>query len=355
MKRMAWFRALVAATWMGILVPHSAAVAAEGLRFSHHDWELACDNTLTCRAAGYQTDADEQPVSLLLTRQAGPRQAVTGQLMLGESDDLSASFGKLATPVRLVLRVNGQDLGAVPVDKVSRTGTLSAAQVLAVLTALPKTARIEWRLGDQVWRVSDRGAAAVLLKMDEFQGRLGTAGALVRRGDRSEDQVLPAQPLPTVRAARLPKPQPTDKQFVARHGQALQLALRKTVKEDDCPDLFSPQPESADWEAVRLTASRMLVEGRCWSAAYNTGSGFWVVNNQPPFDPVLVTANGTERVEHTLLSVQKGRGLGDCFNTDEWTWTGSGYVHTRSTSTGLCKLVSPGGAWDLPTRVTHVQ
>jgi Protein of unknown function (DUF1176) len=158
-----------------------------------------------------------------------------------------------------------------------------------------------------------------------------------------------------VRAARLPKPQPTDKQFVARHGQALQLALRKTVKEDDCPDLFSPQPESADWEAVRLTASRMLVEGRCWSAAYNTGSGFWVVNNQPPFDPVLVTANGTERVEHTLLSVQKGRGLGDCFNTDEWTWTGSGYVHTRSTSTGLCKLVSPGGAWDLPTRVTHVQ
>jgi hypothetical protein len=36
----------------------------------------------------------------------------------------------------------------------------------------------------------------VLLKMDEYQGRLGTAGALVRKGAKREDAVPAALPLP---------------------------------------------------------------------------------------------------------------------------------------------------------------
>lgn len=30
----------------------------KGLYFRHQDWELACDNTGVCRAAGYQADDD---------------------------------------------------------------------------------------------------------------------------------------------------------------------------------------------------------------------------------------------------------------------------------------------------------
>ena len=30
------------------------ALAHSGIHFNHGDWELACDNTGTCRAAGYQ-------------------------------------------------------------------------------------------------------------------------------------------------------------------------------------------------------------------------------------------------------------------------------------------------------------
>ena len=30
--------------------------AIQGLHFSHKDWEMACDNTGTCRASGYQSD-----------------------------------------------------------------------------------------------------------------------------------------------------------------------------------------------------------------------------------------------------------------------------------------------------------
>ncbi len=36
-----------------LMVP---AIAEEGVSFAHKEWELACDNTLTCRAAGYSAE-----------------------------------------------------------------------------------------------------------------------------------------------------------------------------------------------------------------------------------------------------------------------------------------------------------
>ncbi|RYE66259.1 MAG: DUF1176 domain-containing protein, partial [Oxalobacteraceae bacterium] len=56
----------------GAVVLH--AVAADTLpqvRFEHKDWEIACDNTRTCRAAGYQTEDVVPNASILLTRHAG--------------------------------------------------------------------------------------------------------------------------------------------------------------------------------------------------------------------------------------------------------------------------------------------
>ena len=50
----------------------------------------------------------------------------------------------------------------------------------------------------KAWPISDSGAAAVLLKMDEAQGRLGTPGALVRRGDKAEASVPAALPVPVI-------------------------------------------------------------------------------------------------------------------------------------------------------------
>ena len=41
-----------------------------------------CDNTGTCRLAGYQADEIEPPVSILFTRQAGANAAVIGEVSL---------------------------------------------------------------------------------------------------------------------------------------------------------------------------------------------------------------------------------------------------------------------------------
>jgi hypothetical protein len=54
-----------------------------GVPFSHKDWEVVCDNTLTCRAAGY-SPKEGKGGSVLLTRQAGAGTSVSGEVMLAE-------------------------------------------------------------------------------------------------------------------------------------------------------------------------------------------------------------------------------------------------------------------------------
>jgi hypothetical protein len=80
-----------------------------------------------------------------------------------------------------------------------------------------------------------------------------------------------------------------------------------------------------------------------------------VVNAQPPYAPVYVTNLGTGYAQGTISSSQRGRGIGDCMSSDSWTWDGRSFVHTESLTTGMCKHIAPGGAWELPTLVVKVK
>ena len=51
----------------------------------------------------------------------------------------------------------------------------------------------------QAWPLSERGAGPLLLKMDEFQERLHTPGALVRKGAQPESKVPSAVPAPSLK------------------------------------------------------------------------------------------------------------------------------------------------------------
>jgi Protein of unknown function (DUF1176) len=201
----------------------AAAPAPGGLRFSHHDWELACDNTRTCRAAGYSVDGADLPISVLFTRKAGPRQPVTAELMMGDYND-SAALNKLPPEFKLAMHINQRGVGQLAMSKQTLALDLPEPQTTALLAALSKDSRIEWTAGKFTWNLSADGAAAVLLKMDEFQGRIGTPGALLKKGSRSEDAVLPALPAPVLTIPALPKPQPADAQFAAKHSQAVRKA-----------------------------------------------------------------------------------------------------------------------------------
>ncbi len=332
------------------------AAPTEGLHFSHHDWEVACDNTRTCRAAGYQADEAENPVSLLLTRAAGPRQPVQAQVALGRYADEAEALAQAANTLHL--RVNGQALGPMPwLDEPQRFG-LTAPQLQAVLKALPRArARIEFTHGRTVWALSDQGAAAVLLKMDEAQGRVGTPGALARPGTRPESGVLPALPAPEVRAVAVPEPKPGAALHAlpglsAKAQAALLQALLADAGDELDPDLRTGNEGALSFEP--LSGGQWLASTLCWRAAYNEGYCMWVLNGRPPHQPRLVTDMASDHNRGVITASHKGRGLGDCWSHERWAWNGREFVHTAASTTGQCKLVEPGGAWDLPTWVTQV-
>lgn len=316
--------------------------------FNHKDWELACDNTRTCRAAGYPAEDRAPNASLLLTRAAGPKQPVQAQLQL------ASLGGQNQAPSMVAMSVGRRALGSVRIDPRSRTGALSAAQVQALLPALAGSEALAWTSGKTSWTVSSAGATAVLLKMDAFQGRLDTVGALVRKGPQPETAVLPALPLPIVKAGPVARSM-TPPSLSPAHKQAILAALQDSARGQDCDAVAQPDPQRDRLELRMLAPGKLLASQRCWSGAYNEGKGYWVVDAAPPYSAVLVTNKGSRYANGAIESLQLGRGIGDCAARASWTWDGRSFTQTSTLTTGMCRGIKAGGAWVLPTLVTQVR
>lgn len=338
-------------TLLAALCLAGPAQAAEppDIGFNHKDWELSCDNTRTCRAAGYHVeDKEDAAVSVLLTRKAGPGEPVMAQVQLGsytEDDGANAAKAGVTT-----MKIDARSLGTVRIDPRTMTATLSPQQTEALIEALTKTGTPRWSNRGGNWTLSGAGATAVLLKMDEFQGRVGTPGALVRKGTKPEDGVLPALPPPVVVAAPVQK----GKASLLRDAVKPLLAeLRKGFEDGECEGLATHG--KAELEVEKLAPGKLLVSTQCWTGAYNAGFAYWVINTQPPYAPELVTDQASGYANGTITAAQKGRGLGDCGSREQWTWDGSRFVQTLAETSGMCRLVAPGGPWNLPTLVTVVR
>lgn len=331
----------------------SYAETVKGIRFSHHDWEIACDNTRNCRAVGYQSEnVEDLPLALLLERAAGANQAVTAQLMLGDRSE-----DNIAPPTTLVMKINGKSLGKISINQQERIAKLSSTQTASLLAALRRDCLIEWFSGKDTWVLSDKGASAVLLKMDEFQGRLGTKGALVKKGNLDESKVLPPLPKPIVISPKLPKTLDADKTFLKKNEDAIKQALKTTTDEENnyCPKLDDPEFGKSELSIVRLTSNRFLISADCWMAAYNWGVGYWIINDKLPYNPKLITTSASGDSDGGIYSTQKGRGIGDCLYTEDWVWNGKDFIQSSIFDFGMCKLVAAGGAWPLPTLVTEIR
>ena len=315
-------------------------------RFQHHDWELACDNTRTCRAAGYSAEeGDSLPLSVLFERKAGPDEPLVAELSLGD-DGSDAPY-----PAALAMQIDGKAVGTVRLN--DGAATLSRQQSQALLRAVAGSGVPTWRGAGRSWTLSGKGAAAVLLKMDEFQGRLGTPGAAIRKGTRPESGVLPPLPKPVVAAA--PVLAGALAPLTGEARRQLLATLRKGLGQDeDCEDLEAIATGEEEFTYAALDGERMLVSARCWRGAYNEGAGYWVANRTPPYAPTLVTTMGTDAEAGTIRAAHKGRGIGDCWASEEWTWDGRRFVHSASATTGMCRGV-PGGSWDLPTLVSEIR
>lgn len=332
-----------------------SASAFEPQTFNHKDWDLSCDSGATCRAVGYHSDDDDSRIiSLLLTRQAG-KHDVTAELRIGDWED------ELVNLSGAVLHLNDESLGAL--NFTDDTAALSAAQTQAILASLKGNSRIQVRTKDNVWTLSDAGSSAVLRKMDEIQGRVGTPSALVATGHSSK-KVLPPQALPVIHAAPVGdgNAEVFDVDSQVYQDFVRTLSGKKLSDEEetiaDCEDLSAP-----DLMRYPLSNGYLLWQMPCYMGAYQGTDYFFVTDSKYQLQQFLPIGNmgagyyvdGTGKSSKGYLeSAYKGRGLGDCWGFEKWVWTGKAFTLSESYYTGQCKGFA-GGAWNLPMVLTVVK
>ena len=332
-----------------------AAPSLKGFEKTYQDWDLICDNTGTCNMAGYPEYYSEHPVSILFTRSAGEKASVTAQLALLRED-----VGNKTAEIIL----NGQSLGTVPNISEDGDAKLSEKQTTELLTALKGNASIEVVFGEFKEKVSDKGAAAAMLKMDEFQQRLNTPSALIRQG-QEKHAVLAPQAVPKIEAVSVNNRQTKELKLGEKQFDAVLALLRKSNgtnedAENYCYALHIDEEWNKKITLYPLTKGKVLAEAICMGG-YNYINYYAVLDEKlSKVEQVLANQyNYADYDKNThVLKVEgefKARGIGDCWHGQEAVWNGKTFILTKEYPSGSCKGF-PGGAWGpLPTFVSELK
>ena len=321
-----------------------AAPSLKGFEKTYQDWDLICDNTGTCNMAGYPEYYSEHPVSILFTRSAGEKAPVTAQLAL-----LPDELGNKTAEIIL----NGQSLGTIQNFSEEGNAKLSEKQTTELLTALKGNASIEVIFGEFKEKVSDKGAAAAMLKMDEFQQRLNTPSALIRQG-QEKHAVLAPQAAPKIEAVSVNNHKTIELKRGEKQFKHMLALLRKAY--DGCVD---EDLESQDITLYPLTQNKVLAEALCASGAYQSTNYYAVLDDKlSKVEQVLADqyngVGGDRKQGYAFVrGAYKGRGAGDCWSIQDAVWNGKIFILTSEWTTGSCKRF-PDGAWQLPTFVSDI-
>ena len=331
------------------LLPVAAmATSIKGIG-NYQDWDLVCDNTGTCRMAGYQEEGDD-PVSILFTRAAGENAAVEGKLTI-------SPFGEADRDVQvgqdIEIWLNGKSLGKVKHISDDAPDKLTEEQTKALLSGLKKESEIRLTYGKTTLKVSDKGAAAAMLKMDEFQQRLNTPSALIRQG-QEKHAVLAPKVEPQIDAVSVKNRKTIELKHGEKQYDNVLALLRKA--HDGCVD---EDLESQDITIYPLTHNKVLAEALCFKGAYQSTNYYAVLDDKlSKVEQVLAEqyneAGYDEKQGYAFVrGSYKGRALGDCLAGQDAVWNGKIFIRTSHWTTGSCKGL-PGGTWQLPTFVSDI-
>ncbi len=312
--------------------------------FSYKDWDLICDNTLTCRAAGYSEDDVDPAATVLITREAGPSTPITNRVTLADYDGDIAS----KEPGSPLLLIDNQSQGKLLTAE-NDSWQMNDRQFNAFKQALSRDSKISFKDKVNEYIFSGAGSSAVLLKMDDVQGRVGTIGAFMKKGSNSESGVKMPVPLPEIIKAVVRDKESRD--LTQQEKALIKPGLMKFITDfKECND----EQVAENWQIANLNETQSLVMVPCWTGAYNSGSMSLVISNDMTSPPEMVTDSATSYDDGVIGFAMKGRGLGDCWSSEEWVWDGAHFVPSFSKNTGRCRLISAGGSWDLPIFKTHV-
>jgi hypothetical protein len=163
------------------------------------DWTAVCDNVGTCTAFGFSPETDDTDAYLVVRRAAGGAAAPSVTVVFDPGDKELAADWRLTLDGKPIAGVGlahaaGSDGGA--------RARISPAAAAALIEALRGGQTLELvEAGKPLAGVSLAGSAAVLLWVDDQQGRVGTVTALTRKGPKPASAVPPPAAPPLIAAA----------------------------------------------------------------------------------------------------------------------------------------------------------
>lgn len=299
------------------------------------DWAVSCDNTRGCEATGFRAEgSDSRPVVMWIAREAGAGTPVRARLRV------ETASGARTGPFRLV--VDEKTHVAEPAD-----ADLEANAFARLLPTLMERSSVEVDFEGERYTLSLNGLKAALLKMDDLQGRIGTRGALVRKGPQDEHGVPP--PLP----AFVPHPAPN---FALKSTDPALLKLVLPTLAADCNVAVSDGVNGADVAIHRVSDNQVIVLRECQRGAFQSGYAAWLVDDKPPYGARRLEypqADGSSRPlgmgvqweggGGSLRSISKGRAENDCGADAFWTWTGRALELYNAHEAPLCRGMLGGG------------
>ena len=326
-----------------------AAPSLKGFEKTYQDWDLICDNLGTCRMAGYQEEGYD-PVSILFTRAAGENAAVEGKLTI-------SPFGEADRDVQvgqdIEIWLNGKSLGKVKHISDDVPDKLTEEQTKALLSGLKKESEIRLTYGKTTLKVSDKGAAAAMLKMDEFQQRLNTPSALICKG-QEKHAVLAPQPAPKIEVVSVNNRKTTELKRGEKQYDNVLALLRKANSCDD-EDITSQ-----DITLYPLTQNKVLAEALCVRGAYQSTNYYAVLDDKlSKVEQVLEDQYNFAYYDEKLNALivegsYKSSGLAESWYGYEAAWNGKTFITTAEHTSGSSKGFI-GGAWGgLPTFVSEL-
>lgn len=341
-----------------IILTLAYTILSASENFSHKDWQVVCDNTNRCKMAGYTEYTVNElyfPISILFDREAGADTDVYGYVKIGDPEG-----NENTTDINATLKMYIDNKAYIINHE-----ELSQEQTYELLNALVKEKKIEF-LYDNIykWIFSQKGSFATMLKMDTYQKRVDTIGAIYKKGSKRERDVLQSKPIPTIIAPKVYSASANStppKVLLSSKNKKLLQHLLSTYYSDGINSECWVDLEQANktLKIFRINDKFSIASQSCYMGAYNYANGYWLINAKAPFEPKYLTSatdlyineDGTLRIGTS----QKGRGLGDCWSRNESIWNGTEFIQILNSTTGLCRGFLGGGAWELPILVKNVK
>jgi hypothetical protein len=307
------------------------------------DWTLVCDNTRYCEAKGL---VEGDHATMRIEREAGPATHIN--LVIDALGELRPDALRVDDKPTALQKIDWNRSGRPDLSETQLS--VSHQEARRALAALLEGNKLALGASAQDAGISLIGLKAILLAMDELQGRLDTPGALIRSGPLAESRVAPPLALPYL-PARPILPLAAPQGFVA----AVREARKDAVAAACTPALDKPKDE-----ARALSTKEMLVFLECRRGAYQSEYLVYRVAREDPKQvaPLIlpIAAGIAQTFEETLSQPEwdlesgtltvgaKGRGVADCGYWAKWRFDGEGFALAEYHEQRICA----GRPWDWP-------